>query len=287
MLAHASAVLVSDAASLRQRWRLFGAQQELDQRRMRGLGLRYVITSAGPEPSAGVITADVLGSGSSPGYGIAPGPGEGAAGLPAEDRYVRSLSGAAQARYVVALDGPDDRTAPLTLPSGANGTYTTGGCVARARARLYGDVRSAMEDTLVPQDVDQQFDHALAGDHAYQGALGRWRSCMAEGGRKAKAPADLIRSLQAEAARSAPSALAPTRRTRPPQTGVATHAAACGRRWPHNGPPSYGGCPHRPCPGSNTSGWSGSRRCAGPTDCERRGRARQSAGRGTRATASR
>jgi hypothetical protein len=198
-LERAAAVLTNDATAKRQRWRLFNAQQLLDQRCMRKLGLRYLITSAGPEPSAGVTTADVLGSGSSTNYGVSL-KGGGGSGEPAQDQYVRSLPSAERDRYVTALNGPADQAAPLTLPSGDKGSYATGGCTARTQAHLYGSVRAAFEDVLVPQDVNMLFDAYLAHDRPYQAALGRWQRCMSRDGRKAQSPAALIQSLKARAA---------------------------------------------------------------------------------------
>lgn len=199
-LQRAAAVLTSDATTLRHRWRIFQAQQVLDQQCMRKLGLRYLITSAGPEPSAGITTADVLGTGSPPGYGVTPKSGDGASGTPAQDQYVRSLPARERDRYVTALNGPADQLAPLTLPSGMKGSYVNGGCTAQTWARLYGSVRAAFEDILVPQDVNQLFTSDLASDGHYQAALGRWQRCMAGDGRRAQTPAALIHSLQGKAA---------------------------------------------------------------------------------------
>ncbi|MFK0105000.1 hypothetical protein [Streptomyces sp. NPDC091217] len=203
---HAAAVLTHDATAQRQRWRLFGALQILTRRCMREHGLRYLITSAGPQPPAGATTAESIGSRSAPGYGVSTALGSLNSGGTAQDRYVRSLSTAAAARYTAVLDGPAGRTAPLTLPSGSSGTYATGGCTARARAGLYGTVRAALEDTLVPQDVDQLLERYLATAPSYQKALQRWRRCMADAGRTARTPAALIQSLQAEAVQGASAA---------------------------------------------------------------------------------
>ncbi|MGW2958128.1 hypothetical protein ACWDGI_06510 [Streptomyces sp. NPDC001220] len=200
---HAAAVLTNDATTLRQRWQLFGASQLLTQRCMRDRGLRFLVTSAGPRPPAGATTAESIGSRSAPGYGVSTALGSMNKGPTAQDRYVRSLSATAQTRYSAALDGPAGQSAPLTLPSGASGTYATGGCTARARAGLYGTVRAALEDTLVPQDVDQLLQRFLATAPGYQQALGRWQRCMADAGRPAKTPAALIESLRAEAVRGA------------------------------------------------------------------------------------
>lgn len=200
---HAVDALVSDATAPRQRWQLFSALQIVTQRCMRERGLRYLITSAGPQPPATVTTADSIGSRSTPGYGITTVLARMNAGGTAEDRYVRSLPAAEQARYTAALDGPADQLTALTLPSGAGGSYATGGCMARARAQLYGTVRAAFEDTLVPQDVDQLLERHLASTATYQAALRRWQRCMAHAGRTATTPAALIQSLQAEAVRGA------------------------------------------------------------------------------------
>ncbi|WP_234535662.1 hypothetical protein [Streptomyces shenzhenensis] len=200
---HAAAVLTEDASGLRRRRQLFGALQILTQRCMRDRGLRYLVTSAGPLPPAGATTADTIGSRSAPGYGISTALGRMNRGPTAQDRYVRSLSAVEQARYTTALDGPADRTAPLTLPSGASGSYATGGCVARARAGLYGTVRAALEDTLVPQDVDHLLERYLTTDSSYQRALKRWQHCMDGAGHAAKTPAALIQSLQARAVQGA------------------------------------------------------------------------------------
>ncbi|MGW3104594.1 hypothetical protein [Streptomyces sp. NPDC001100] len=200
---HATAVLTSDATALRQRRQLFDALQILTQRCMRDRGLRYLVTSAGPQPPTGATTADSIGSRSAPGYGVSTTLGRMNSGDTAEDRYVRSLSTAEQARYTAALDGRTDQATPLTLPSGASGTYGTGGCMAQARARLYGTVQAAFEDTLVPQDVDHLLEAYLASNHSYQRALGRWQRCMTNAGRPARTPTALIQSLQAEAVKGA------------------------------------------------------------------------------------
>jgi hypothetical protein len=198
-LERAAAVLTSDATALRQRWRLFNTQQVLDQRCMQKLGLRYLITSAGPEPPAGISTADVLAPGSPAGYGVIPKAGDATPGTPAQDRYVRSLPSAERARYVTALNGQADQLAALTLPSGEKGTYATGGCSAQTQERLYGSVRAAFEDVLVPQDVNLLFTNYLTHDRHHHAALARWQHCMAGNGHRAQTPTALIQSLQSKA----------------------------------------------------------------------------------------
>ncbi|MFJ9899948.1 hypothetical protein ACIQPR_42120 [Streptomyces sp. NPDC091280] len=202
----ALAVLTDDATSLRQHWQLFGAQQLLVQRCMRQLGLRYLVTRTGPEPAAGITTADTRGTAVPASYAIT-GPPVGAIdGVPAQDRYVGSLPPAARARYLVAYNGSATRMATLTLPSGTVSRYLTGGCEGRARTELYGSVRAAMQDTLVPQDVNAMFHASLATNRRYQSALVTWQRCMARSGWRAKTPAAAIQALQAQAAASASTA---------------------------------------------------------------------------------
>ncbi|MFD3583276.1 hypothetical protein [Streptomyces sp. NPDC058683] len=200
---HAAALLTEDAGDLRRRRQLFDASQILTQRCMRDRGLRFLITSAGPPPPAGATTADSIGSRTAPGYGVSTALGDLNKGPTAQNRYVSSLSAAERARYDTALDGPADQMAPLTLPSGASGAYATGGCTARVRAELYGTVRAALEDTLVPQDVGQLLQRYLATAPAYRKSLARWKRCMADAGRTAQSPAALIQSLRAEAVQGA------------------------------------------------------------------------------------
>ncbi|WP_405853864.1 hypothetical protein OG407_00345 [Streptomyces sp. NBC_01515] len=198
--AAALAVLTDDATSLRQRWQLFGTQQVLVQQCMQRLGLRYLVTSTGPEPAAGVTTADTIGTATPPSYEIT-GPPVGAIdGVTAQDRYVSSLAPAARERYLAAYNGSDTRMGTLTLPSGAVSQYLTGGCEGQARTELYGSVRAAMEDTFVPQNVNGMFQNYLTTDRPYQSALGTWQRCMAQAGWQAGTPAAAIQAIRAQAA---------------------------------------------------------------------------------------
>jgi hypothetical protein len=202
----ASGAITSDATTMRQRWALFGAQQVLVQWCMQARDLTYLITSPGPEPSTAATTSDTLGHGSPPGYGVTTAPSGANSSGTAEDRYVRALTAAQAASYSVALDGRTDQVAPLTLPSGASGSYETSGCTATARTRLYGNVRDAFEDTLVPQDVNQMFALDLQHSQRYQAALDMWQRCMAASGWPTTSPDAVIASLQSLATRQTPAA---------------------------------------------------------------------------------
>lgn len=200
LLAAASAATTSDATTMRERWTLFRAQQVLVQRCMTAQGLTYLVTNPGPEPPTATTTSDTLGHGSPPGYGVTAASNDTDSAGTAEDRYVRGLPAVQAASYSVALDGRADEVAPLRLPSGVSGSYETNGCTAAARAQLYGKVRDAFEDTLVPQDVNQMFAPYLQHDQRYQAALGAWQRCMAASGWTATSPDAVIASLESLAA---------------------------------------------------------------------------------------
>lgn len=196
--AAATALLTSDVASLRQRWYLFSAEQLLDALCMHRLGLRYLITSPGPEPITSTITEDAVGSGHPATYGVTPIP---AGYRPPEDRYVYSLPGPVRARYVTALEGPARARGTLRLPDGQAGTYPTGGCVAAARRELYGSVRAALADPLVPQAMTRLFGVFLSSYHPYLAALHAWHQCMTAAGWHFATPQAAIESIQTLALR--------------------------------------------------------------------------------------
>jgi hypothetical protein len=86
--------------------------------------------------------------------------------------------------------------APLTLPSGRQLTYETRGCLAEARIKIFGSVRDALLDALLPGDVQNSFFATLGRDDTYRHALDRWRACMRRAGHSAKTPAAIIGGLK-------------------------------------------------------------------------------------------
>jgi hypothetical protein len=203
----AEAFLTTDFTTLRDEWYLFRAQQSLVARCMRAQGLRYIVTSPGPEPSTGTVTADALGPGEPLTYGVA-GDLSGEAGrsdslsasarssIPPEDRYTRHLPPAEQAAYEQTLLGQSQALAPLRLPSGMEVRYRTGGCVAQARTTLFGSVDAALRDSLVPQDVRRSFEDVLSTDPQYSSALLAWRHCMVRAGWNYANPQFAIESVR-------------------------------------------------------------------------------------------
>lgn len=195
----AEALLTTTPSSLRQRWYLFSAEQQLDAQCMRNLELKYLITSPGPEPSAKVITTDTIDDDHASSYGVSVLQTT-ESGIPAEDEYVNSLPGSVRARYDDALEGTGNAQATLRLPSGATGSYSTGGCIGSVRKKIYGSVRGALEDTLVPQDMANLFVQFLRSDRPYLSALTGWKKCMSSNGLDFSSPDAAIASIQALAA---------------------------------------------------------------------------------------
>jgi hypothetical protein len=115
---------------------------------------------------------------------------------PAEDRYVESLPGPVRARYDTALEGTTRARGTLRLPDGQVGTYPTGGCVAAARRELYGSVRAALADPLVPQAMTRLFGAFLGSYHPYLAALHAWHQCMTAAGWQFVTPQAAIESIQ-------------------------------------------------------------------------------------------
>jgi len=221
----AEILLTTTPASLRQKWWLFRAEQQLDAQCMQNLGFKYLVTSPGLQPSANALTADAIDLGHPASYGVSVLP-TAKSGRAAEDQYVSSLRGPLQARYDNSLEGSPSALAPLRLPSGADGSYSTGGCIGSVRKELYGSVRAAFEDSLFPQDVTNLFMRFLTSSRPYASALGAWQKCMASDGLKFASPDAAIASIQALAATPGTSASGLTRR----ETMVASTDAACDAR---------------------------------------------------------
>lgn len=196
-------VLRTDGATLHTDWLLFGAQQRAVAACMHRHGFEYEVNSGGKEPGLGAATAEVRASTYPPTYGIAaqmsaflPGSIAANSAVTAQDAYVRRLSPDRAASYSLALDGPADATAVLTLPSGRQMNYETQGCLAEARQKVFGSTREALLDALLPSDVDNSFFATLANDEHFRLALDGWRTCMRRARHPAKNPAALINGLR-------------------------------------------------------------------------------------------
>ena len=200
----AAAVLTTDAAALRDAWRLSVAQDELVAECMRANRLPYATAAPAPEPSAGTVTAEAAPTARPATYGIAVslaahGPDADSTG--AQDRYLDQLAPSARASYDRAVGGPPDALLTIRLPSGMEVRSRTGGCLGRARERLFGSVEAAIRNSMLPQDVALSFADSLESVPSYRSALSSWKRCMAAAGWNYDSPDAAIRSLDTQAGR--------------------------------------------------------------------------------------
>ncbi|MFI7500450.1 hypothetical protein ACIBVL_18490 [Streptomyces sp. NPDC049687] len=85
-----------------------------------------------------------------------------------------------KAAWQEALTGTPAHRVSLRLPDGVSLQYSTDGCVARARAELYG----ADWNTVAPvtMGLANRVIGAVEADPGYRAAVRKWSSCMAEAG---------------------------------------------------------------------------------------------------------
>jgi hypothetical protein len=219
----ARAVLTLTGTSLRQEWDIARAQQQFVVRCMNSQGLRYLTSSQGPEPTLRTVTATALGSGRPATYGITLGSPGGKTGPGPEDQYVSRLPGPARTRYTAAYSGTAPAQGTLVLPSGMVIHYGTSGCLAQARAELFGSVRAAIADMYLPADTEILFDRFLDSDRPYLTTLHIWQHCMATAGWHFATPRAAILSIASLAARPGTSATKLNTR----QTALADQDVTC------------------------------------------------------------
>jgi hypothetical protein len=120
-----------------------------------------------------------------------------------EAAYIASLAPAARSRYMVIYSGGTGAVASIPFFN-FNVIYGTGGCVAQARREKIGSASTAVALNVVPQLLNRQLDQSYSSEPAFLRALGKWRSCMNQGGIPAADPAGLIGSLTAAFTRYGP-----------------------------------------------------------------------------------
>ncbi|WP_133911585.1 hypothetical protein [Streptomyces sp. NBC_00582] len=109
-------------------------------------------------------------------------------GIVGEYLYLRSAPAPAdeprKTAWQQALTGTPAHRVSLRLPDGVSLEYSTDGCVARARAELYG----ADWNTVAPVTVGlaNRVLTAVEADSGYRAAVRRWSSCMTKAGHPAK-----------------------------------------------------------------------------------------------------
>ncbi|WP_405858942.1 hypothetical protein OG407_16975 [Streptomyces sp. NBC_01515] len=89
-----------------------------------------------------------------------------------------------QAAWQRALTGTPAHRVSLRLPDGVSLAYSTDGCVARARAELYGADWNKVEPVTV--GLANRVLDAVEKDPDYLAAVRRWSSCMTKAGHPAK-----------------------------------------------------------------------------------------------------
>jgi hypothetical protein len=102
-------------------------------------------------------------------------------GMPAdeEDRYVRSLQPAAQARYSEALFGPVSSDRAFALPgAGPLSEGPTGGCQGTAESELDGSVARYMEAVEGPGVLRLILTRQVESSPRFTAAMTAWSRCM-------------------------------------------------------------------------------------------------------------
>ncbi|MFB7861203.1 MULTISPECIES: hypothetical protein [unclassified Streptomyces] len=101
---------------------------------------------------------------------------------PAEDRRLQS-----------ALFGTDPRELSLTLATGLTVTANSDGCVAAARAHLYGDQTRWFRAQVTVDNMRAEAHARMKDDPAHRAALDRWTRCATPaGGPRAGRPAPAV-----------------------------------------------------------------------------------------------
>lgn len=158
------------------------------------------------------------------GYGLLAGVEQTGAAPDPVDSYVRGMPAARQRQYQLDLLGPSTSAASFVL-GGKRITYTTQGCVAAARTRIYGSDLTAARVFYLPQMYYVDLLTKAETEPAYTGAMTRWSACMRESGYHYTDPHDAKDQLVARY-RSNPD-LAATRRL---EIAVAVTDAGCAAR---------------------------------------------------------
>lgn len=113
-------------------------------------------------------------------------------------RYVRGLSAQRRAQFQAALYGGPGDQAGITLHDGKRFTFTTRGCLADSRSRIYGDPAQAARVTYLPQDFHVNGYLTVRDQPAYRAVLAAWARCMAGRGHHYTSPAQAKQHLAAE-----------------------------------------------------------------------------------------
>jgi hypothetical protein len=90
--------------------------------------------------------------------------------------YVRGLSKAKYAQYLLALGGTKRKT--YSLINGGKVSDLTGGCVGRARKEVYGSIANFVTVFSGLPSLTNEVEDEVYSSSAYQSAMSSWSRCM-------------------------------------------------------------------------------------------------------------
>lgn len=187
------------------------AEQTLVHRCMAGRGLRYVVAPAPrPSPPSGPYSSDDVAERRRHGYRRPAPPPE------PNDVYARTLPPPQRARYVDTLLGSTDApTGRVRIVDGSVMHFPLTGCIAVARAELYGDNAAYRQAAVFVENLRGEIERRVLTDPRYGTVLRSWRECMRGAGHPAQDPGAAV-----ELARRRPAA----------ERAIAVADATCSRR---------------------------------------------------------
>ena len=102
-----------------------------------------------------------------------------AAGQLPNDRYVASLTSAAQTRWLVAFEGDRSQDASMSFPGGVVINYQRGGCQGRAQATVFGSVAAFTRRQYEPTIIYRELSDAAFASPQVRRAGRAWSACVA------------------------------------------------------------------------------------------------------------
>ena len=117
--------------------------------------------------------------------------------------YAQQLPDAARVRFAQATDDSSAAHEVLGTPDGWQVSASTGGCVAQARAEVYGSVRGWLAAVFLPQDLNAESGEAGA-DPRVGAVLTAYAGCMSRRGHDVTGPADAVDLARRRAAPGLP-----------------------------------------------------------------------------------
>lgn len=120
-----------------------------------------------------------------------------AAGQLPNDRYVASLTSAAQTRWLIAFEGDRSQVASMRFPGGVVINYQRGGCQGRAQATVFGSVAAFTRRQYEPTIIYRELSDAAFASPSVRRARRAWSACVARAvGKHFTSPGGLQGALQ-------------------------------------------------------------------------------------------